>query len=108
MTTLSKSLALAALALGLAISALPVSAQEAVAKEKTGFSNGVGNGANNTGKAVKPSDPEEAKKQAEIAAQAQALVKLYEEKGWVPAPSLDARDDPNHLQMRRLFDFAFR
>ena len=34
--------------------------------------------------------------------------KLYEEKGWVPAPSLDARDEPNHMQMRRLFDHAFR
>jgi len=72
------------------------------------YSNGVGNGANNTGKAIKPSDPEEAKRQAEIAEQAAAVTKLYEEKGWVPAPSLDARDDPNHLQMRRLFDFAFR
>ena len=26
----------------------------------------------------------------------------------MPAPSLDARDDPNHLQMRKLFDEAFR
>lgn len=51
MTTLSKSLALAALALGFAISALPASAQEAVAKEKTGFSNGVGSNAAN-----KPAD----------------------------------------------------
>ena len=75
------------------------------------FSNGVGNGANNTGKAIRPDDPEEAKRQAEIARQAADVQKLYEEKGWVPAPSLDARDDPNHLQMRKLFDVkpgAFR
>jgi cytochrome P450 len=72
------------------------------------YSNGVGNGANNTGKAIRPDDPEEAKRQAAIAKQAAEMQKLYEEKGWVPAPSLDARDDPNHLQMRRLFDFAFR
>lgn len=72
------------------------------------YSNGVGNGANNTGKAIRPDDPEEARRQAEIAEQALAVTRLYEEKGWVPAPSLDARDDPNHLQMRRLFDFAFR
>ena len=65
------------------------------------FSNGVGNGANNTGKAIRPDDPEEAK-QAEIARQAADVQKLYEEKGWVPAPSLDARDDPNHLQMQAL------
>ena len=72
------------------------------------FSNGVGNGANNTGKAIRPDDPEEAKRQAEIARQAADVQKLYEEKGWVPAPSLDARDDPNHLQMRKLFDGAFK
>jgi cytochrome P450 len=72
------------------------------------FSNGVGNGANNTGKAIKPDDPEEAKRQAEIARQAMEMTKLYEEKGWVPAPSLDALDEPKHMQERRLFDFAFR
>ncbi len=72
------------------------------------FSNAVGQGANNSGKALKPADPEEAKRQAEIAALAEQMTALYEEKGWVPAPSLDARDDPNHIQLRRLFDFAFR
>jgi cytochrome P450 len=72
------------------------------------FSNAVGQGANNSGKALKPVDPEEAQRQAAIAEQAAAMTRLYEEKGWVPAPSLDARDDPNHIQMRRLFDFAFR
>lgn len=33
---------------------------------------------------------------------------LYEEKGWVPAPTLAGRDDPEHKQMRALFDHAFR
>ena len=64
------------------------------------YSNGVGNGANNTGKAVQADDP--------IAQRAERLAKLYEEKGWTPAPSLDARDEPNHMQMRRMFDHAFR
>ena len=64
------------------------------------FSNGVGNGANNTGKAVQADDP--------IAQRALRLAELYEEKGWTPAPSLDARDEPNHMQMRRMFDHAFR
>ena len=32
----------------------------------------------------------------------------YQEKGWVPAPTLAGRDDPNHREMRRLFDHAFR
>lgn len=36
------------------------------------------------------------------------LQELYEEKGWVPAPTLAGRDDPNHKQMRGLFDHAFR
>lgn len=64
------------------------------------FSNGVGNGANNTGKAVQADDP--------IAQRAERLAQLYVEKGWPPAPSLDARDEPNHMQMRRMFDHAFR
>ena len=33
---------------------------------------------------------------------------LYEQKGWVPAPTLAGRDDPNHKQMRGLFNHAFR
>jgi cytochrome P450 len=33
---------------------------------------------------------------------------LYLEKGWVPARTLAGRDDPNHKQMRALFDHAFR
>ncbi|MEL7030285.1 MAG: cytochrome P450, partial [Pseudomonadota bacterium] len=33
---------------------------------------------------------------------------LFEEKGWPPAPTLAGRDDPNHKQMRGLFDQAFR
>ena len=34
--------------------------------------------------------------------------RLFEEKGWVPGASLAARDDPEHKQMRSLFDDAFR
>lgn len=33
---------------------------------------------------------------------------LFEEKGWLPAPTLDGRDDPGHRQVRALFDGAFR
>ena len=33
---------------------------------------------------------------------------LYKEKGWVPEPTLAGRDDPNHKQMRAMFDIAFR
>lgn len=33
---------------------------------------------------------------------------LFEEKGWAPAATLAGRDDPNHRQMRNMFDQAFR
>lgn len=33
---------------------------------------------------------------------------LYEERGWVPAKPLGLREDPNHKEMRALFDHAFR
>lgn len=36
------------------------------------------------------------------------LRSLYEKEGWVPAPTLAGRNDPNHKQMRALFDHAFR
>ena len=39
---------------------------------------------------------------------AQRMRKLYETKGWVPAPTLAGRDDPNHKQMRAMFNEAFR
>ena len=35
-------------------------------------------------------------------------VKLFEEKGWIPAPTLAGRDNPNHKEMRSIFDKAFR
>jgi cytochrome P450 len=33
---------------------------------------------------------------------------LFKQKGWVPGASLAARDDPEHAQMRSIFDQAFR
>ncbi len=41
-------------------------------------------------------------------ARAQRIEALYKEKGWLPAPTLAGRDDPNHKQMRAMFDHAFR
>jgi len=35
-------------------------------------------------------------------------IMLFKEKGWVPAPTLAGRDDPNHKEMRSIFDQAFR
>ena len=39
---------------------------------------------------------------------AQRMQAIYEEKGWVPAPTLAGRDDPNHKAMRAMFNEAFR
>jgi cytochrome P450 len=39
---------------------------------------------------------------------AQRMQQLYRDKGWLPAPTLAARDDPNHKQMRAMFNEAFR
>ena len=36
------------------------------------------------------------------------IATLYQEKGWVPGRTLGGRDDPEHRQMRVLFDHAFR
>ena len=42
------------------------------------------------------------------AARVSRLAALYQEKGWLPQPTLSGRDDPNHAQMRALFDHTFR
>lgn len=36
------------------------------------------------------------------------MMSRFEEKGWVPAPTLAGRDDPNHKEMRAMFNEAFR
>jgi len=39
---------------------------------------------------------------------ARKAYELFKAKGWVPAPSLAGRDDPEHKQIRSVFDGAFR
>ena len=41
-------------------------------------------------------------------ARSERIRQIYEEKGWVPSPTLAGRDDPNHREMRNLFNHAFR
>ena len=36
------------------------------------------------------------------------VAERFREKGWLPAPALAARDDPNHKQMRAMFNEAFK
>ncbi|WP_373490286.1 cytochrome P450 [Parasphingorhabdus sp.] len=38
----------------------------------------------------------------------QAVRQRFEQKGWVPEPTLGSRDDPNHKQMRAMFNEAFK
>lgn len=45
---------------------------------------------------------------ANLTGNARMAYELFREKGWVPGESLAARDDPNHKQMRAIFDTAFR
>lgn len=42
------------------------------------------------------------------AGRAKRMQALYEEKGWVPGATLAGRDDPNHKQMRAMFNEAFK
>ncbi|WP_448586808.1 cytochrome P450 [Thermaurantiacus sp.] len=39
---------------------------------------------------------------------AKKVAARFAEKGWVPAPTLAGRDDPNHRQMRAMFNEAFK
>ncbi|QUL37414.1 cytochrome P450 [Erythrobacter sp. JK5] len=39
---------------------------------------------------------------------AQKVAARFEENGWVPAPTLNGRDDPGHKQMRAMFNQAFK
>jgi cytochrome P450 len=72
------------------------------------FTNRIGNAAGSTEKGVRPEDPEKAAQLLEAAALEEKLQKLYEEKGWPTCPTLSGRDEPEHMQLRRLFDYAFR
>ena len=38
----------------------------------------------------------------------QMIAQLFRDKGWLPAPTLSGRDNPEHKQMRALFDHTFR
>ncbi|MEM9744090.1 MAG: cytochrome P450 [Pseudomonadota bacterium] len=44
----------------------------------------------------------------ESEARANAVTELFKSEGWVPAATLAGRDDPEHKQMRSIFNQAFR
>ena len=72
------------------------------------FSNAVGSGAGDTGKAVVPEDPERARELLEAMAVEEELTELYKKKGWLPVSSLDGLDEPRHQQLRKAMEYAFR
>ena len=72
------------------------------------FTNAVGSAAGMTEKAVKPTDPEEAAKAEQAAQEERVLARLYQDEGWPPVATLDALDPPVHMELRRMFDHAFR
>lgn len=72
------------------------------------FTNRIGNSAGATERGVRPEDPEQARQLLEAAAREEQIQKLYEEKGWPTCPTLSGLDEPKHMQLRRLFDWAFR
>jgi cytochrome P450 len=47
-------------------------------------------------------------RKADVNPRSSMLRQLYKEKGWVPAPTIAARDDPDHKNLRSLFNHAFR
>ena len=57
---------------------------------------------------INPDDPEKAQQLSAALAREEEIKRLYEEEGWPPVPTLDALDDPKHMELRRMFDAAFR
>ncbi|MEM7285738.1 MAG: hypothetical protein AAF480_05250, partial [Actinomycetota bacterium] len=72
------------------------------------FTNAVGSAAGMTEKAIKPTDPEELAKHEQMLEEEKILAQLYVDHGWTPTATLDAYDEPQHMELRRLFDKAFR
>jgi len=49
-----------------------------------------------------------ARDRSKLNRQAETIKELYKSKGWVPAPTLAGRDNPEHKEMKGLFTHAFR
>ncbi len=72
------------------------------------FTNRIGNAAGATEKGIRPDDPSlSAELRAELELE-QELADKYANHGWTPVPTLSGLDEPEHMQRRRLFDYAFR
>ena len=77
----------------------------AIALDTDRFSNALPSGRDGS---IRPVDPDGSPERALVASRATLLRTLYEEQRIARAPNLSLRDDPDHIALRRLFDFAFR
>ena len=72
------------------------------------FRNGVSGPSLFSKDVINPDDPTKSRQLSAALEREAEIKRLYEEEGWPPVPTLDALDDPKHLELRRVFDAAFR
>jgi len=72
------------------------------------FSNQVSGSSSFSSDVVQPDDTESASELRALLELEEKIQRLYEKKGWPPAPNMDALDDPRHRQLRRTFEASFR
>jgi cytochrome P450 len=71
------------------------------------FSNDLGSAATRR-RIARSDDREQEPRESEPPARIDRVKELYKERGWLPAPNLDALDEPEHGQRRQLFDDVFK
>ena len=72
------------------------------------FSNQVSGAATFSKNVIQPDDPERARELMAALEQDREIQRLYESEGTLPAPTMDALDDPKHFALRNAFEAAFR
>lgn len=72
------------------------------------FRNGVSGPSLFSENVIHPDDPEKAQQLSAALEREAEIKRLYEEEGWPAVPTLDALDDPKHMELRRMYDVAFR
>ena len=77
----------------------------AISLDNERFSNALPSGRDGS---IRPVDPDGSPERALVASRAKLLRELYAEQSIARAPNLSLRDAPDHMALRRLFDFAFR
>ena len=80
----------------------------AILSDTDRFRNGVSGPSLFSKDVINPDDPAASQQLSATLEREAEIKRLYEEEGWPPVPTLDALDDPRHLELRRLFDAAFR